>query len=212
MDITTLGRYRPSSRLAILQAGILSPLLAVGVVRAGNIFDDDFVPPQRSAPVIRNDALQPPSTHPTTAPSSVLFIGPANTGVHPDQSTVAPPATKRRIPDKAEQAKGRKVMKEALADQLKDRSIAGRRKHKVLLDEAAKTADVPNDYFILLNGAIESADGSGSLRLAFGAIEQLAASYEVDATGLKANAVAAVWMACRPAAGPSLTCRRPLMS
>jgi formylglycine-generating enzyme required for sulfatase activity len=88
-----------------------------------------------------------------------------------------------------EQARSRGLLKDAFAGQLKDRSIAGRRKlAQALLDEVPKTADNPSDEYVLLGGAIEASKDAGALALCSQAADTMAAQYEVDALSIKTDA------------------------
>jgi hypothetical protein len=184
-------------------------LLFANAARAGNLFDDDFVPPLRSAPAARPRAdLTPqaaPSSRPITDAAQASAIQPANSSSPAGSPPAAKPPLKVRVPEKTDQARSRKLLKEALADQLKDRSVAGRRKlAKTLLDDAAKARGIPADYFVLLTNAIICAEDGASLRLCFDAIDQLSRAYDVDALGLRADAVMNVW-ATQPTAVVSIT-------
>jgi len=194
--------------LRILPISLLILLLA-NVARAGNLFDDDFVPPQRSVPAAKPGAeLTPqaaPASRPITDPAQAPSTQPSNSGSPVGSPAAAKPAVKLRVPEKTDQARSRKLLKEALADQLKDRSVAARRNlAKTLLDEAATARGVPADFFVLLVNAIISAEDGASLRLCFNAIDQLSRTYDVDALGLRADAVMNVW-GTQPAAVVSIT-------
>jgi hypothetical protein len=88
-----------------------------------------------------------------------------------------------------EQARSRGLLKDAFAGQLKDRSIAGRRKlAQALLDEVPKTADNPSDEYVLLGGAIEASKDAGALALCSQAADTMAAQYDVDGLSIKTDA------------------------
>ena len=158
-------------------------------VRAGNIFDDDWTPPK-------------PAAQPKTAPSPAPESPPNPTNPSPQNPPVAtPPAVgqpsaapappaRREIPGRVEQARSRALLKQAFADQLKDRTLAGRKKlAQALLDEVPKTADNPSDEYVLLGGAIEASKESGHLKMCFQAADILASQYDVNGLNVKTDAV-----------------------
>jgi len=186
------------SRAGIISLACIFACSALSA-RAGNIFDDDWTPPK---PAVRPHPApaQPPPVAPTPTPAD---SHPAATPPATPQPTVTPPATaqpvaearpqaasRHAIPGKLEQARSRGLLKEAFAAQLKDRSIAGRKKlAQTLLDEVPKTADNPSDEYVLLGGAIEASKEAGTLRLCFSAADTMAAQYEIDALPVKTEAV-----------------------
>ena len=102
------------------------------------------------------------------------------------------------MPTPAEQAQSRKIFK--VADQLKDKSAAGRRRlAEVLLSEAAKTLNTPIDHFVLLSGAVQSGEEAGSLKLSFDGIDALAKSCVIHSLSAKADAATKVWSSVTPA-------------
>ncbi|HET6249935.1 MAG TPA: hypothetical protein VFE47_19755 [Tepidisphaeraceae bacterium] len=167
--------------------------------RAGSIFDDDYAPPKRQTPKADvqpapTPDVKPPAPTPTPTPPEV-----AKPNV---VETPAPPisTSRRSIPTKDEQTKCGKMFDEAFADQLKDKSPVARKKlSESLIKEAAKNSAVPVDYFVLLKGALNSAEEGSNLRLSFAAIDELTRSYKLDALAAKADAVEKVWSAATPA-------------
>jgi len=80
-------------------------------------------------------------------------------------------------------------MKDVFATELADRSVRGRRAFsQKLLSEAGKYDANPVDKFVLLGGAIAAGEEGGDLRACFTAADQLAAAFQVDAQGVKADA------------------------
>ena len=192
----------------LLAAFFLTAILSA-VASAGNIFDDDFVPPQRVAPTVK-PPVEPalPETNPSSTRTPIPpALSPSPTpGASAEVSVGMKAASKRRIPDTAGQAVSRKLLKEALADQLKDHSVAGRRKlAETLLSEGEKANDIPNDHFVLLTNAITAAEEGLSLRLCFKAIDELSETYDVDGLGLRADGVIKIWTTSPIAPAVSIT-------
>jgi SWI/SNF-related matrix-associated actin-dependent regulator 1 of chromatin subfamily A len=99
-----------------------------------------------------------------------------------------PPAARRPVPAKPEQAAVRKLMREVFTAQLADRSAAARRKlAEALLTQAAKSPDAPVDQFVLWAAAIEAGAEAGDLPAALTAGERMAAAFEVDSLALQAE-------------------------
>lgn len=93
------------------------------------------------------------------------------------------------VPGKTEQAAVRRVMKDVFAAQLADRSVEGRRKLvAALLEQAEKSGGAPVDQFVLLAAAVDAAVDGVDLRSAVYAADRMAAAYEVDGLGVKADA------------------------
>ena len=75
---------------------------------------------------------------------------------------------RRPVPDRPDQVRVQALLKEVFASQLKDKSVAGRRRlAQTLISEAAKSTDHPADQFVLLGGAIDAAREGKSLPLCF---------------------------------------------
>ena len=92
------------------------------------------------------------------------------------------------MPTSANQARSRKLLKEAFADELKDRSPTARRTLATkLLAEADKAADNPCDRFVLLVGACDAATEGSDLRLAGRAAEAAASLFTVNAVRLSTD-------------------------
>jgi formylglycine-generating enzyme required for sulfatase activity len=144
---------------------------------AGSIFDDDWAPPK---PISRpTPAASIPTSNPATVPHSS------------DASLPSMPKSPRRhpLPAKQDLARSRRLLQDAFADQLKDRSMGGRRKLALaLLDEAAKTVDNLPDKFALLSGTIQASKDAEALRLSFQAADRMGEDFEVDALSLKTDA------------------------
>jgi hypothetical protein len=192
-DIALLARAR--------RAGLfcLAGLVACWAIpaSAGNIFDDDWTPPK---PVVRPHPADapPPAVVETPAPATPKPESeptprtpptPAPDAPAPDAPAPEKPAARRPIPGAAEQAHSRDLLKAAFANQLKDKSAAGRRKLAgALLAEVPKAADNPSDEFVMLGGAIEASKEAGSLHLCFEAADAMATDYDVDAPAIKLDA------------------------
>lgn len=163
-------------------------LLSPALIHAGSIFDDDWTPPKpigapQAAPEspTKGSTLRPSGTQPVSQPPRANPTGAQAGG---DQ------APRRPIPAGPEQARSRKLLKAAFADQLKDRSIQGRKKlAAALLDQVAKTEDNASDEFVLLGGAIDASKEGGDLGLCFKAADVMASQYQVDGLSIKADAV-----------------------
>lgn len=172
-------------RVLVMATGLLSASGASG----GSIFDENYVPPvpKASAPVTP-PAVRPSTTpavtptSPTPIPTPPIPPGPG-TGSGP-----APAETRLAIPAPAEQARSRKLLKEAFADDLKDRSPAARRALAAkLLKHADQVGDNPSDRFVVLVGACDAAAESGDLRLAGRAAGVAASLYVIDPVRLSAD-------------------------
>lgn len=156
--------------------------------RAGNIFDDDWIPP-KSAVQPHGAAAQPPPAVPNPPAPATNPAAAPSPNPQPQPTPAPQPPARRPIPGKLEQARSRGLLKEAFAGQLKDRSVAGRKKlAQALLDEVPKTADNPSDEYVLLGGAIDASNDAGALDLCFQAADTMASQYEVDGLSIKTDA------------------------
>ncbi|HET6248414.1 MAG TPA: hypothetical protein VFE47_12000 [Tepidisphaeraceae bacterium] len=189
-------------RLFFAATIVMSAMLfaAAATAMAGSIFDDDYVPPKRSEP-----ATPPPAVAPTVPPSPSPET-PAPPVVRPPDAAPpvrvpAPTAVHRQIPDHATRTKMRKLFEEVYAKELKDHTPAGRRKlGESLLDEAKKNAEGSPDRFVLLTGAIQSAEEGQSLRICFAAAKILSSEYGTDELATKADAIVKAGSGSAPAA------------
>src|SRR5258706_6601736 len=178
-------------KLKLVSATILAVALWAGTtVAAGprNIFDDDWTPPKPSEaarppalvePAARSGGDTPPAqVHPTTT----------TTPTTKESTAVAPPVARQPVPTKPQQAAVRKVLREAFAQQLVDRSIPARRQlAEALLEQAAKSEEVPVEQFVLLVASIDAGTEASNLTLAFRAQDRMAVTFAVDAlAGLEA--------------------------
>src|SRR6185437_7306448 len=151
----------------------------------GSIFDDDWIPPKpavsHAAPTQAPPAVPPPVANlgaPSPAPQSKITSPPA-----------LKPAARRAIPGKAEQARSRALLKTTFADQLKDRSISGRRKLALtLLDAVPSITDNASDEYVLLGGAIDASKEAGVLSICAQAADVMSSQYDVDAENIKIDA------------------------
>ncbi|HZL34838.1 MAG TPA: SUMF1/EgtB/PvdO family nonheme iron enzyme [Tepidisphaeraceae bacterium] len=196
-------RHRASGQTHwIVLTAVLIALSFAATAFAGNIFDDDFVPP---APAGQSPAEHPgtPARPVTAAPPTDAVDPPTDPapGVgepappqnpnrsSPRSTSVATPPRRQRIPEKSKLTGSRKLLKEVFADKLKDRSVAARKAlAQSLLDEADKSGASPADQFALITGAIEAAKQAGDLRLVLTACERLSANFRVDELKLKTDA------------------------
>jgi len=165
--------HRSHGRWIALAAVILACAYSSRAIAAANIFDDNWSPPA-------------PPLGPSQANSRPGANGPA---ASPGASAPAAQAARRPIPDKADQARSRKLLKELFASQLSDRSLVARRAlAEQLLDQAGKAANLPADEFLLLAGAADAAGEASDFNLVCEAADRLAARYEVDGLRLKSDA------------------------
>jgi hypothetical protein len=164
--------------------------------KAGSIFDDDYVPPKRSEPAKPSPAPVAPSVTPSSSPNA-----PAPPAVRPPDGTPPVRAVHRQVPDHATRTKLRKLFEEVYAKELKDRTPAGRRKlAESLLDEARKNPEGSPDRFVLLTGAIQSAEEGQSLRICFAAAKILSSEYGTDELATEADAISKAGGDSTPAA------------
>lgn len=183
--------HSPDSRRVAIRVLLLIGLAVHAPVRAGSIFDDDYVPskPQAAPLVTPSEGSAPaPATSPDQdaqhTPTPVAPASPA-----PDSKLRPPAQAMLAVPDSAQQAQSRKLFKETFAGELSDSSPVARRALAVkLLAEADKVADNPSDRFVLLVGACDAASEAGDLHLASQAAETAAAAYRIDAAHLSADA------------------------
>jgi hypothetical protein len=170
----------------------LAAALAHAADRPRNIFDEDWTPPKtaetpRTTPIVTPPVVQPaqktaPDQPPATPPTKLAT---------PDRAITAPPPPPARlaVPDKPTQAAVRKTMRDVFSDQLADRSIPTRRKLTLaLLAQVDKSAEAPVDQFVLLAAAIDAAVDAVDLPTACRAADRMAAAFDVDALGVKADA------------------------
>ncbi|HET6248412.1 MAG TPA: hypothetical protein VFE47_11990 [Tepidisphaeraceae bacterium] len=176
-------------------------LVQAPATKAGSIFDDDYVPPKRSEPAARPPVPVAPTIPPAPSPET-----PAPPVVRPPDAAppvTAPPvpAVHRQIPDRATRTKMRKLFEEVYAKELKDHTAAARRKlAESLLDEAKKNAEGSPDRFVLLTGAIQSAEEGQSLRICFAAAKILSSEYGTDELATEADATSKTGNMSTPAA------------
>jgi hypothetical protein len=181
--------------LVFVALGLLWVLACIFVptARAGSIFDDDYVPPTHTPPP---SAKPPPEQNPTPTPAPQSSTRPTPVPApQPSPATNATPApvpaagrALLSVPSAGDQAKSRKLFKEAFADDLKDASPAARKSLAVkLVGEADKVNDNPCDRFVLLVGACNAAVESSDLHLAMDAAKSISATYQVDAMRLVAD-------------------------
>lgn len=163
----------------ILSALIMALLACSAQAGPKSIFDEDWVPPR--APE-RTTAKPTPATKPAPAtPASVPAITP---------SPASTASARLPIPSTLEQAAVRKVMKEVYAEQLVDRSAAGRKKLAGTLQaQASKSAQLPVERFVLLVAAHDAAIEANDLPLALSLADELGRFYTVDALRVKAAAI-----------------------
>ena len=167
---------------------ILNVMLTVS--RAGNIFDDDYVPPSSKAPTT---AATQPATR--SVPETIKPVPEKPTAGKEVAPKLAiepvPPAANRAplpVPAPSDQSRSRMLFKETFADELKDRSVAGRRAlADLLLAQADKVKGNPSDQYVLLIGARDAAAEGGDLRLAARAADLTAEAYDVTALRLKTD-------------------------
>jgi hypothetical protein len=177
--LTSPGKWRTAA-LSLALLWIISAIFPHASAQAGNIFEDDWTPPaprKVAPPPVDNPAVKP--TPPATGtPASTL----------PPAPKITPPVAspRRAIPDKAEQAKSRKLFKEVFAKELADKSPAARRALAGrLLEEASKSAGIPTDQFVLLFGATEAGREGSDLALCIQAVDLMTDSFEVDGLQFK---------------------------
>jgi hypothetical protein len=194
---TPILRHRATFKCLVRRSLlILIALLCTSPIsRAGTIFDEDYVSP--SSKTARTSATQP-ATQPATASVPEPIKPPPdkpqveNAVVPKPNIEPIPPVAIRiplSVPAPADQARSRKLFKEAFADELKDRSVPARRAlAALLLAQADKIKDNPSDQFVLLIGARDAAAEGGDLRLAARAADLTARAYDVDALRLKTDA------------------------
>jgi len=144
---------------------------AAGVSAAPHIiFDEDWIPRATEVPPRPAVASRPVVAAPATSPAMV-------------------PAARLPIPSKGEQASVRKALRESLAKQLVDRTVAGRRKlAESLLKRAEKATGVPVEKFVILAGAIDAATEASDLQMVTIAADRMGRAYEVGGLAIKADA------------------------
>lgn len=200
-DSAADGRVSPWRR-RLARVWLSLAMLPLGTAHAGSIFDEDWVPPQRSEPA---SPLKPPAV-PPAPPTGQPPVEPAKPAVGPEKTPTptAPPVVRAvpdspaaaparlAIPSKADQARLRKVMREIFAKEIADRSlIARKRLAQTLLREAAKVAEQPVDRYVLLGGAYEAATDAQAAKLSFEAADAMAGAFEVDGRAMKLAVLAA---------------------
>jgi hypothetical protein len=201
----------PAVTVALICICLAWPLIAGGLARAGNIFDDDWTPPKRAEKAVA-PLLPPPDV--SNSETSEPVAKPPMPPVASPEAVAAPPARlpppsslqegRLPVPGKTSTAQSRKLFKEVFSEQLKDRSVPARRKlAQALLNYAEKAKDAPADEFVLFTGAIEAAEEGASLRLSFSAAEKLAKAFDVDEFATKVEAAAKVWSAPATPAAPT---------
>lgn len=173
---------------------------------AKNIFEDDWQPAKpvaapRPAPAVKPQAPEANPMKPKENGGVAENPKPA-TPVDPAPSIAPPPApspelaaaalARKPVPEKAKQAEVRKLLKEVFAEQLGDRSVAGRRKlTQSLLAQAAKSSESsPVEQFVLLVAAVDSAVEAVNLPMAFTAVDQLAQTFNVEPLDMKTDIAA----------------------
>lgn len=179
---------RPIRGLLIALAACLWAVPA----HAGSIFDDDFVglPTPKSPTAVVPRTSPPETTRPaTTAPTATPDEPPSGRpATQPSAAAASSPPPKHPIPGAADQARSRKLFKEAFAEELKDRTPKARRALATqLLARADEVRTNRVDYFVLLIGARDAAAEGGDLPTAFRAADAVGSTYEVDPVRLKAD-------------------------
>jgi hypothetical protein len=204
-----------NSFLKAVTAGCFATILVVAhPARADkNIFDDDWVPPQRKADPatpIRNapprtvpaDPKLPPRKNPVQ-PVQPVQPGPIQPApIRPvlPQPPATPAVLRSAIPDSASQAASRKLMREVYAEQLTDRTANARATLSAkLLQDSATARSNPADCFVLLTGALEAAKESGRLPLCLSCAQKLAENFPVDPVAIKIDLAATMRLAESPA-------------
>jgi hypothetical protein len=173
--------FRRRGRLFVLSFLICNIALASSVF-AANIFDDDWTPPPRKATSL-------PAERASTKPAPPIIGAPAAQLPVTRESVPQAVLGRRAVPDKADQARSRKLFREVFAKELADRSpIARRALAGRLLDEASKVATIPSDQFVLLFGATEAGRKGSDLNLCLRAADTLANAFEVDGLQVKTDA------------------------
>jgi hypothetical protein len=161
---------------AVLASGV------AGADRGKSIFDEDWTPPAGTGVETRRVRGAGQAGESPSSSSEVPTGAGSKAAGEKSQSRVA-------VPGKAAQAAVRRVMKEVFAGQLADRSVEGRRKlTAALLEQAEKSGGAPVDRFVLLAAAVDAAVDGVDLRSAAYAADRMAAGFEVDALGVKADA------------------------
>jgi hypothetical protein len=191
----TLCHFRGYWRVELnkLACPVLLAILAGGrCAHAGNIFDFDDPPatmPAATAPAVPNttpdkpaDPVAPTNLQKPLIPSKPEDPAPATV---PDTKKPALPSL-RDIPRRPDLERSAKLLNEAFAKQLSDKTPAGRHKlAKVLLIEASKASENASDQYALFNGALNAAKESASLRLVNTAVGEVAKIYAVDPSHLR---------------------------
>jgi hypothetical protein len=176
MAISLVG-FKPSGMAMFLVWVALTANIAVPS-GAATIFDDDWTPPP---------AAKKPPAHPPGPAASDTQTKPPALPTPPPPAISATPSL-RPIPAQADQAKSRKVFREVFANELADRSPAARRSFAAkLLEQAASISDAVSDEYVLLVAATQAAKEASDLKLAFRAIDMLAAAYEIDGMRFKSD-------------------------
>lgn len=93
------------------------------------------------------------------------------------------------VPSEADQQKSRKLVEEVYQKELGKAKTAAERSAlaKRLIQDAERTKNDPSGRFVLLVMARDVAGGAGDAETAFRALEELAAQFDVDALGAKAD-------------------------
>jgi hypothetical protein len=193
-------------KFGVIGLAVFAAVAAVGGASWGSgrsIFDDDWVPPSKSpaadAPRTTPARSGTPAVSTTTSPPFVAGhdagSGAAAGTTGTTTTTTAMPrkvavvVARRPVPAASEQAPVRKVLKEVFAEQLRDASVAGRRKLAAsLLAYADKSRQVPTDQFVLLAAAVDAAVEGADLAAASAAARDMAAAFDVDPLDIRTEA------------------------
>ncbi len=186
----------------LFHALLLAWLPAFTARAAGNIFDDDWTPPVPRATRPSSLTTAFPASQPALPVAQPHGESPLTTSPQRPIHTAPVP-----VPDKALQAKSRRLFKEIFAKELADHSSASRRKLALkLLEMAEKSADVPPDHFVLLVAAAEASRDAADLELTARATDALATAYHVDGLRIRSDIALAVLAMRDPAAGSEANC------
>lgn len=182
-----------------------------------SIFDDDWSSPSQKKPVTPTPAVvkppapvtppapapvaPPPVTPspvtpgPLTPPPRPAPITPPPLAPQPPRPAIPAPAvpagtiTRQVIPPTTRLDTSRKLLKEAFAKQLADKSPKARNQLSItLLDEALKANSDASDQYVLFSGALNCAREAGNLRQVSLVAQKFAASFPVDQNLLLINA------------------------
>jgi hypothetical protein len=179
----TLVRGRFTNAGFVFAAMLLSASLGLG---GTSIFDDDYTPPKAA------DPAQPvPSPGPTPeVPAAKVSPAPSASPDKPAPANLTE-TVRCAIPDRASREKVSKLFEEVYGSQLKDHLPAGRCKlAEALLAEAGKTPQASPDRFVLLMGALQSAEEGQNLPICFEAAKELSLNYRIDELATKIDALA----------------------